>query len=210
MTGRVRKSAIGMRGHLAALSFRMGREEGGSAAIEFALVAPVFLTMLIGTFDMGQMVYAKSILNGAVEHAARESSIQGADTATIDTIVGDMVKHVLPGVSISSQRLSYFDFADIQRPEHWTDSDGDGTCDNGESYTDENNNGKWDSDIGVGGNGGASDVVIYTVKATYTPVFKIPFAPESWNKRTLTASTVRKNQPFAKQTNYGSGGGTCP
>jgi len=211
MTRFAQEFAVCMRGCIAALTARLGREEGGNAAIEFALVAPVFLTLLIGTFDLGQMVYAKSILSGAVERAARSSSLQGGNTVIADKMVGDMVKRVLPGVAISSQRMSYFDFADIKRPEQWNDQDADATCDNGEAYTDENGNGIWDADIGLSGNGSASDVVIYTVTATYSPVFKIPFAPQSWNQRRLSATAVRKNQPFAEQTGYSStGGGTCP
>lgn len=210
MTPFARAFAVRMRERIAALTARLGREEGGNAAIEFAIVAPVFLTLLIGTFDLGQMVYAKSILSGAVEQAARSSSLQGGNTVTADKMVGDMVKRVLPGVTISSQRMSYFDFADIKRPEKWNDADADATCNNGEGYMDENGNGIWDSDIGVSGNGGASDVIIYTVTATYSPVFKIPFAPQSWNQRSLSSTAVRKNQPFAQQTGYSTGAGTCP
>lgn len=188
---------------------RLRRDERGNALTEFAIVAPVFLTLLLGTFDIGQMVYAKSVLNGAVEQAARKSSLEGGDTDAADKMVERMVRPILPGVVVESERKSYFDFVDVGRAEIFTDANHNETCDNGESYTEEVNIGQWDEDIGQDGNGGANDVVIYTVTATYAPTFKIPFAPASWNERKLTSTAVRKNQPFAAQQAYGTGGGTC-
>lgn len=179
----------------------------GAAVVEFAFIAPVFLVLLLGVFDMGQMLYAKSVLDGAVQSAARLSALETGDTGVADTMVENSVKPIIPSVTLETSRLSYFDFADLERPEKWDDDNGDGTCNNSESYTDENGNGSWDSDIGVDGNGGANDVVIYTVSATYTPLFKVPFIERT--DRTLTSTAVRKNQPFANQEGYGSKAGTC-
>lgn len=188
---------------------RLSAEDRGVTIIEFALLAPVFLVMLVGTLDLGQMIYGNAVLNGAVEAAARSSSLETGNIAAADQMVEEQVSYILPGVEVKSARTSYYDFADIGRAEQWNDANGDGTCNNGEAYVDENGNNSWDEDIGVSGNGGANDVVIYSVKATYDPMFKVPFMPEAWTKRTLTSSAVRKNQPFADQTEYGSIAGTC-
>ena len=51
--------------------------------------------------------------------------------------------------------------------------------------------------------------MIYTVTAAYDPLFWVPFAPGSWRRTTLRAVAVRKNQPYASQTGYGSAAGTC-
>lgn len=184
-------------------------DERGVTLVEFALVAPVFLMMLFGLLDVGQMIYGKSLLNGAVEAAARSSSLEIGDTAAADALVESRVSPVLPGVTLASTRTSYFDFADIGRAEQWNDADGNGACNDGEAYTDENGNGAWDRDIGVGGNGGANDVVLYKVTATYEPVFKVPFMPEAWGQRSLEATAIRKNQPFATQASYATTAGTC-
>ena len=180
----------------------------GSVIIEFAILAPVFLLLLLGTFDIGQMVYARSVLHGAVEEAARSSSLETADTTAADDKVKAAITPVLPHASFSSSRLSYYDFSDIGRAGQWNDSDGDGICDNGESYVDENGNGSWDADVGESGNGGAGDVVLYTVRVTYTPVFAVPFLANH-GQRTLEAVAVKKNQPFATQQQYGSDAGVC-
>lgn len=188
---------------------RLATASHGVTTVEFALIAPLFLTMLIGMFDIGQMAYSKSLLSGAVQQAARDLSLETADTEMADRIVKDIVAPLMPSSAIISTRVSYYDFADIGRKERWEDGNNNGTCDNGESYVDENQSGAWEADIGVSGNGGAGDVVLYTVTAEYEPTFKIPFAPYNWNRRQLHATAVRKNQPFADQTLYGSGAGTC-
>lgn len=194
----------------ALLPARLASDRCGVTATEFALLAPVFFMFLIGLLDLGQSIYGQVVLNGAVAKAARSSSLETANTAAADAEVASLIEKVLPGATITSKRESYYDFNDVGRAEKWNDANNDGTCSNGEAYVDENGNGQWDSDIGVSGNGGADDVVVYTVTARFDPLFKIPFVPDMWLPRKLTASTVTKNQPFANQDNYGSNSGTCP
>ena len=42
-----------------------GGDERGATIVEFAIVAPVFLTLLLGIFDFGHAIYAQSVLQGA-------------------------------------------------------------------------------------------------------------------------------------------------
>lgn len=179
------------------------------SAVEFALIAPVFMTMMGSIYNLGQLAYGRSVLDGAVQQAARNSTLEGGNTTEADTKVRNMVRRVLPNATVTASRVSYYDFNDIGRPEAWDDVDGDGTCNNGEAYTDENRSGDWDADIGLNGNGGAGDVIIYEVSISYTPSFPLPFAPASWKRASLEATTVKKNQPYADQLEYGSGAGTC-
>ncbi len=55
------------------------RDEQGAAIVEFALVAPVLIMMLLGLFDLGYNTYTSAILQGAIAKAARNSSIEGAN-----------------------------------------------------------------------------------------------------------------------------------
>ncbi len=181
----------------------------GVSATEFALIAPVFLTLLLGILDIGQMGYGNAVLNGAVQKAARDSALETGDTAAADALVQQIVAPVFPGATYTSSRTSYYDFADIGRAERWNDANNNGTCDNNEAYVDENENGAWDADIGLDGNGGANDVVVYSVTASYQPVFRVPFLPEKWRTRSVTGSAIKKNQPFADQREYGSAAGVC-
>ncbi|PNU05763.1 TadE/TadG family type IV pilus assembly protein [Novosphingobium guangzhouense] len=188
---------------------RLRAAEQGSAVIEFAVAAPVLLLLLIGIYDMAHRAYLTAILHGAVEEAARQDGLESADNAKADAYVEAMVKRVAPGADVKFKRLSYYDFADLKRAETWNDKNANGRCDNGEAYTDENRNGKWDADIGTENESGGNDVVLYTATVTYTPVFIVPFMPNSTSQRTLTASTVHKNQPYELQAKYGSDAGTC-
>lgn len=183
----------------------------GATIIEFAVVFPLFMLLLFGILDTGQMVYGKSVLTGAVHRAARSSATETRNITQADASVLKALQPVLPGVTIKTDRTSYYDFADVGRTEKWNDANGNSQCDNNEVFTDENRNGQWDEDIGKKGDAGsASDVVIYRVKASFDPVFKIPFLPASWSTRTLSATAVVKNQPFANQAEYGSTTGSCP
>lgn len=188
---------------------RLARAESGIAITEFGLIAPVFFLMLIGLYDITHMAYARSVFNGAVERAARAAALEGGDPAAVDEMVRRLINPVMPGVEVETTRSSYFDFADIGRPEQFTDGNGNDTCDNDEAYIDENGSGTWEEDIGEAGNGGASDVVVYTVTASYEPLFKVPFMSKAWNTRTITASTIKKNQPFGDQLGYAVIAGTC-
>lgn len=187
----------------------LAADQQGAALMEFGLVVSIFMMMLMGMFDLGQRMYLMSVLQGAAQDAARRSSLETASTATLDAELLSTVQLVAPGATIDTTRQSYFDFADIDRSEQWNDADASGVCDNGEEYVDENGNNMWDADIGISGNGGAGDVVLYTVTITYDPLFAIPFIEGSAESRKISASTVKKNQPFASQTSYGSIARTC-
>ncbi len=125
--------------------------------LEFAFVAPVFVTLLLGVLNIGQMVYGKVLLPGAVTEAARSSTFETANTTTADAKVKRIIDDILPGVTVKSKRTSYYDFPDVSRPEKWNDKNKNGTCDASETYTDENKSGHWEPDVGKDGNGGAND-----------------------------------------------------
>lgn len=185
------------------------RSEDGVSLIEFAYICPVFLMLMFGGWDVAHQIYARAVFVGAVERAARAAALETGDTDEADQMVVEMVSPVMPNLELTTERTSYFDFADIGRAEQFTDVNANDECDNGEAFIDENGSGEWEADIGSDGNGGAGDVVMYTVTATYTPLFNVPFLPELWNERSMTTTAVKKNQPFGEQQGYASTAGTC-
>lgn len=46
-------------------------QQRGAAAVEFALVLPLLLALLVGTLDMGLMLYDKAVLTNASREGAR-------------------------------------------------------------------------------------------------------------------------------------------
>ena len=82
------------------------RDENGAALMEFGIVAPVFIMMLMGLFDYGQLTYGQSVLNGAVQEAARASALETGDTAEADAMVREQVQKILPGADVRASRVS--------------------------------------------------------------------------------------------------------
>lgn len=173
----------------------------GAVLVEFALLTPLMLLILMGLGDMLYQVYTQSILNGELQKAARDSGIEGgaASTSTIDAKVQTMVKKIAPGATFTSTRKSYDSFSEVA-PEPFTDTNGNGVRDPGECFTDENGNGTWDQDPGAAGQGGASAVTVYTMTATYPRLFPVAGLFGWPTTQTVSATTLLKNQPYATQT----------
>src|SRR5690606_26558416 len=148
---------------LAAIA-RLPRDTRGATAVEFAAIAPCLLMVLLGVMDLSYNLYASTLLEGALQRAARDSTIEGAEgrQLDIDNRVRDVVDDLVVDAEIKFDRRAYTDFSDISRPEEFTDANGDGTCNDGEPFEDANRNGTWDDDRGKVGMGGARDAVLYT------------------------------------------------
>jgi Flp pilus assembly protein TadG len=75
----------------------------GGAAIEFAVLAPVLFTMLLGAVDVGRMFYVRQGLEYATESATRYYSLNPtSSTATITTYLqGLMSGSMGPSVNVA-------------------------------------------------------------------------------------------------------------
>jgi Flp pilus assembly protein TadG len=51
--------------------WRVLRDDRGSILIEFALVGPIFLMLMLGIIELGIMLFAQTVLDGAARSAAR-------------------------------------------------------------------------------------------------------------------------------------------
>ena len=175
----------------------------GAAALEFAMVAPALVLTIMGIFDVAYNIYANTMLQGAIQHAARDSTIEGSSLrkAQIDAAVSRAVHNLVPGATIAFSRKAYANFSDVSRPEDFTDSDANGLCDKGEPFEDANRNGTWDNDRGSTGQGGARDAVLYSVTVTYTRGFPMASLIGLPDTVTTEAATVLRNQPYKLQDN---------
>jgi len=186
----------------------LARDQTGAAIVEFALIAPVLLMTLFGMFDLGHGMYTKSLLQGAIEKASRDSTIEGATTGALDTRVSTIVRRIAPGATITFTRASFSSFTSVGQPEDFVDANTNGLCDGGETFEDANGNGNWDSNQGRTGNGGARDAVLYTVTVTYPRIFPIGRLIGQPNTQKMITSTVLRNQPFGAQNAPPTA--TCP
>jgi Flp pilus assembly protein TadG len=187
----------------AAVLRRVRGDRRGVTVIEFAMVLPVMLAMIMGLGELMYRAYAQAILEGAMQKAGRDSAIQGgADNATaIDQAVLNMVKTIAPTASFASAptRLSYTSFA-TAKPEPFTDTNGNGVRDAKECFDDVNGNTVYDIDPGISGQGGANDVTLYTITIVYPRLFPVATFLGVSPTQTLTAKTFLKNQPYASQS----------
>jgi Flp pilus assembly protein TadG len=178
------------------------RDESGVTVIEFAIISPVLCVMLFGLLDLSHNMYTAEMLQGAIQKAARDSTLEGAssNSAVLDGIVTKAVHAVAPNATLSFSRKAYTNFTDAVRPEDYTDVNGNGTCDAGEPFEDANTNGNWDQNPGATGFGGARDAVLYSVTVNYKRVFPIAkFIPGQSDDFTLVANTILRNQPYGQQ-----------
>jgi Flp pilus assembly protein TadG len=181
------------------------RDERGSTLIEFALVAPALLVFVLGSFDLGYRAYIQSVLQNAVQKAARDNTLEGsANAAASDAIDGKVkaiIKPIVDNATFTFKRKSFSSFTAAGQAESFTDLNANGICDNGEPYLDDNNNGTWDAAGGGGANGqgGAKDITMYTVKVSYPRIMPM-YGLLGWSPNVdLSTTTVLRNQPYGQQ-----------
>ena len=180
------------------LRARIARDQRGAAVMEFAILAPVMVMLLMGAMDLSYQAYVRAVLEGAMQKAGRDSGIEGATAATIDAKVKAAVFQVARTAEFTITRKAYSNFSNI-RPERFTDTNGNGIKDATECYDDINANRRWDADPGIEGQGGANDVTLYTITAVYPRMFPLARILGWSGNETVTVSTLLKNQPFATQ-----------
>jgi Flp pilus assembly protein TadG len=165
---------------------RFRRNRRGSAAVEFALVAPMFFAVLFAIIELALVFFSSQILETVTQDTARLIMTgQAQDAAYTQTLFKDKLCAKLivmfdckNGVSIDVQSYKTFDTVDISSP-----------IDATKSFVPPNNYLP----------GGPTDIVV--VRLFYKwPVFVtglgFNLANLSGNKRLLTATAAFQNEPY--------------
>ncbi len=185
--------------------YRLRDEQRGATLIEFAIVAPVLCLMLMGAFDIAHTLYVRTVTEGIMQKAGRDSSLETGSSKSVqdalDARVRKEVHAIVNSAKVDTTRRSYRSFAEAKaaKPETFNDVDSNGACNGGEAYEDANGNKVWDADGGNEGQGGAKDAVYYTVTITYDSLFPLWKMIGQSQKTTVQASTILRNQPYKKQ-----------
>lgn len=61
---------------------RLHRSERGQSLVEFALIVPILILLLVGTFDIGHVVWTNDALANASREAARYAIVHGGSDST--------------------------------------------------------------------------------------------------------------------------------
>lgn len=177
----------------------------GAAITEFGLIAPVFILMMLGALDMAHTLYMQAVLQGVVQKAARDSTLEsGAEIVNqlaINQRITDQVRRLAANADVNITRRNFYTYtkAAEARAEHYTDNNNNGLCDDGEPFQDNNANGVRDADGGSAGQGGAQDAVILSVDVDYPRFFPLDKMIGLPGTVKLNAKTVLTNQPYGQK-----------
>ena len=65
------------------------RKRWGAAAVEFAVVAPVFFLLVFGMIEYGRMVMVEQVITNASREGARVGVLDGSQTSDVTTAVSN-------------------------------------------------------------------------------------------------------------------------
>lgn len=173
--------------------------QDGAAVLEFAVLGPTFILMLLGVFEFAIVMFVGSVLNSAVLDASRYgvtgSTVPGISREQrILDIVSNRTFGLIDLNDVEISTLVYQSLEDIGVPEPFTDLDGNGSYTPGEPFTDVNGSGQWEADMGAAGLGGPGDLVVYRLEYAWgllTPLLR-PVIGVVHHR----ASMVARNEPF--------------
>lgn len=179
-------------------------QQKGAVAVEYAILAPALAVLIFGSIEVGRMLMVYSALEGAVTEATR-ISITGSvpdGFATSDAYIIDFVQNSLQNVGVTQNDVSismnvYESFANIGEEEPYTDENGNDAYDVGECFTDVNNNGAWDQDMGASGTGGEENIMVMKIDVNLQYLMHGFIEAFSQSDHiTLSTTTAVRNEPY--------------
>jgi Flp pilus assembly pilin Flp len=178
---------------------RLGRDDRGAAAVQFAVLAPALLLLVLGSFEVAIMLFVSGTMEAAVLAASR-AGVTGftEDGVSREERIRDIIlDRTLGFVDMDRavmRTLVYSNFDQIGQPEPFTDENGNGVHDGGEPFNDVNGNGEWDDDMGSAGLGGPGDIVLYDIEYEMGAVTRL-FEP-IFGRIVHRAAVAVRNEPF--------------
>jgi Flp pilus assembly protein TadG len=175
--------------------------DDGVAAVEFAMVGPVFFAMMIGTIELCLVMFVNIGIEAAVRDGARYGITGSAPDGTtreeqLRNIIADRTVGLVDMATVQITTKVYPSFTAVGQPEPFVDANGNGQWDSGEAFTDVNGNSAWDPDGGTPGMGGAGEIVLYTI--SYGLPFIAPLSEKLFDVQVLNLATriVVRNEPW--------------
>lgn len=177
------------------------KDQSGIAALEFAMITPVFLLMVMGIIEFSSIMFTTAVMESATNITSRLGKTgyvaQGTtrEQQIIDS-VASRTSGLLDPNKIEIDSKAYTDFSKIGQPEPCL-SPNVSPCPGaaGVNFIDINGNGSWDPDMGRAGLGNAGDVVVYTVTYPW-PVMTPLIGTIIGNTFDITVRTVVRNEPY--------------
>lgn len=158
---------------------RFARDDSGTAAVEFALIAPVLFFALLSLFEIGVLGIMTSGLDNAVAEAARRIRTGREDAASSAATLEQQICGQMGGLTSCGERL----VTSVERFSNFTAAATAATTQPANQFN----------------KGAASDIIL--VKANYTWPFMSPFVTRGYGRSgplqiTITSRLAFKNEPF--------------
>jgi Flp pilus assembly pilin Flp len=178
---------------------RLLADRTGAAAVQFALISPALLLLIVGSFEVAILLF----VSGTMESAVLAASRYGVTGFTEDGVSREeRIRQIIEERTLGFvdmkraviDTLVYASFDQIGQPEPFTDTNKNGIHDPGEAFNDVNGNGQWDNDMGKAGLGGPGDVVLYDIEFETGAVTRL-FEP-IFGRVVHHASVAVRNEPF--------------
>lgn len=166
------------------LLVRLG--ECGNATIEFALIASVYMIMILAAFEMGYMLFIQASLDNASRDAARlirtgQAQVASDPQSTFQTLLCNEVSNVIPCASLI---YSVQDFTS------WTSADSSFTSSPARNSKGQLENPSFNA-------GSAGDIMV--VQVTYNYPFLTPWIGKllgNGGTAFLVSTVVFQNEPY--------------
>ena len=94
---------------------RKTRSRRGAAVVEFAVVAPILILLIMGMIECGRMIMVQQILTNASREGARRAVLEAADVGEVNSVVNEYLASTSvtgASVTIDPTSLSTLGFGD--------------------------------------------------------------------------------------------------
>ncbi len=185
---------------------RLHRDRRGAAAIEYAIVSPVFLFLLFSIIEMGMIMLSATAIESATSIAARTARI-GDDGGT-----GDLVGFIREEVRARSWGMVNADkilittdlvtsYENLPKPEQClaTPTPPIGTCPPGEPFIDADGDGIYDGNLPALNLGTSSEIVrlrVYYPAHIFSPLTGALMEQTAEGEYLISSTTMVKNEPY--------------
>ena len=157
-------------------ALKAAKDNSGAAAVEFALIAPMMLLMVIGITELGKIVYYRSVL----ESAARSGTQAGIASTVSYTTAANVTAASATMVTATTAAITAANIGGANTPTAPVTCE----CSDGTSVT---------CVTGTCATGAVRYIATVTVTKTYTPLYNLTNLPGGYSidlNLTLTGNAV--------------------
>lgn len=180
----------------------LARREEGVTAVEFAMIAPIVVLMIMGIIEFSLIMFTSTVMESATNNTSRLGKTGYTPTsitrqqAIINNIQARTAGLLDPAKIVITTKV-YANFNNVGQPEACI-TPPTPPCPGvpGVNFVDVNGNGVWDTDMGAAGLGNPGDVVVYTVSYPW-PIMTPPMRAILGSTFLITARSVVRNEPYS-------------